>query len=55
MQCSRSFHNAERTPEGVEALHRMRKGQAKRLGGRDTSGRAKSAESMLGVAAQSNE
>jgi transposase, IS6 family len=29
MQCFRSFHTAERTIEGVEALHMMRKGRSK--------------------------
>ncbi len=31
MPCFRSFHTAERTLEGVEAAHMMRKGQVKRL------------------------
>src|SRR5205814_8975214 len=30
MQCFRSFHTAERTREGVEAMHMLRKGQVKR-------------------------
>jgi hypothetical protein len=38
MQCFRSFHTAERTIEGVEALHMMRKGQVKRLDGRRLGG-----------------
>jgi transposase-like protein len=38
MQCFRSFHTAERTIEGVEAMHMMRKGQVKRLDGRDAMG-----------------
>jgi hypothetical protein len=29
MQCFRSFHTTERTIEGVEAAHMMRKGQVK--------------------------
>lgn len=37
MQCFRSFHTAERTIEGVEAMHMMRKGQVKRLDGRDAA------------------
>ena len=41
MQCFRSFHTAERTLEGVEAMQMMRKGQVKRLDGRDTAGQAK--------------
>jgi IS6 family transposase len=51
MQCFRSFHTAERTIEGVEAMHVMRKGQVKRLDGRDAAGQAKFIESLLGVAA----
>lgn len=51
MQCFRSFHTAERTLEGVESLHMMRKGQVKRLDGRDAAGQAKFVESLLGVAA----
>ncbi len=51
MQCFRSFHTAERTLEGVEAMHMMRKGQVKRLDGRDAVGQAKFVESMFGIAA----
>jgi transposase-like protein len=51
MQCFRSFHTAERTLEGVEAMHVMRKGQVKRLDGRDSVGQAKFVESLFGVAA----
>jgi transposase-like protein len=51
MQCFRSFHTAERTLEGVEALHLLRKGQVKRLDGRDAVGQAKFVEGMFGVAA----
>jgi IS6 family transposase len=51
MQCFRSFHTAERTLEGVEALHMMRKGQVKRIGGSDAMGQAKFVESLFGVAA----
>lgn len=50
-QCFRSFHTAERTIEGIEALHMMRKGQVKRLNGRDSVGQAKFVESLFGVAA----
>jgi transposase-like protein len=46
----RPFHTAERTIEGIEAAHMMRKGQVKRLGGRDTMGRAKFVASLFGVA-----
>ena len=51
MQCFRSFHTAERTLEGVEAAHMMRKGQVKRLDGRDLVGQAKFVASLFGVAA----
>lgn len=51
MQCFRSFHTAERTLEGVEAAHMMRKGQVKRLGSRDSAGQAKFVESLFGLAA----
>lgn len=51
MQCFRSFHTAERTIEGIEAAHMMRKGQIKRLDGRDSVGQAKFVEGLFGVAA----
>jgi transposase, IS6 family len=51
MQCFRPFHTAERTIEGIEAMHVMRKGQVKRLDGRDTAGRAKFVEGLFVVAA----
>ena len=51
MQCFRSFHTAERTLEGVEALHMMRKGQVKRLDGRDAVGQAEFVASLFRVAA----
>jgi IS6 family transposase len=50
-QCFRSFHAAERTPEGIEVMHMMRKGQVKRLDGRDSAGQAKFVQSLFGVAA----
>ena len=50
-QCFKSFHTAERTLEGIEALHMMRKGQVKRLGGTDTVGQAKFVASLFGIAA----
>ena len=50
MQAFRSFHTAERTLEGVESLHMMRKGQVKRLDGRDAVGQAKFVASLFGVA-----
>jgi transposase, IS6 family len=51
MQCFRSFHTAERTIEGIETMHMMRKGQVKRLDGSDAMGQAKFVESLLGVVA----
>lgn len=51
MQCFRSFHTAERTIEGVEAMHMLRKGQVKRLDGRDAVGQAKFVERLFQVAA----
>ncbi len=51
MQCLRSFHTAERTLEGMESLHMMRKGQVKRLDGRDSVGLANFVKSLFGVAA----
>jgi transposase-like protein len=50
MQCFRSFHTAERTIEGIEAMHVMRKGQVKRLDGRDAVGQSKFVEGLFGVA-----
>ena len=51
MQCFRPFHTAERTIEGLEAMHVMRKGQVKRLDGRDAVGQAKFVVGLFGVAA----
>jgi len=51
MQCFRSFHTAERTIEGVEAMHMIRKGQVKRLDGRDANGQAKFVESLFPITA----
>jgi transposase-like protein len=51
MQRFRSFRTAERTIEGVEAMHVMRKGQVKRLEGRDAVGQAKFVQSLFDVAA----
>jgi IS6 family transposase len=50
-QCLKSFHTAERTLEGIEAMHMIRKGQVKRLAGSDALGQAKFVESLFGVAA----
>ena len=51
MQCFRSFAMAERTLQGIEAMWMMRKGQVKRLDGRDAVGQAKFIESLFGIAA----
>ena len=50
-QCFKSFHTAERTLEGIESINMMRKGQVKRLDGRDSVGQAKFVESLFGEAA----
>jgi hypothetical protein len=42
---------AERTIEGVEAMHTMRKGQVKRLDRNDAVGHAKVVESLFQLAA----
>ncbi len=47
MQRFRSFHTAERTIEGVEAMHMMGEGQLKRIGGRDVVGQARFVESLF--------
>jgi transposase-like protein len=51
MQCFCSFHTAEQTIEGVEAAHMIRKGQVKRLDGRDSAGQAKFVASLFGITA----
>src|ERR671913_1387194 len=50
-QCFRAFHTAERTLEGIESLHMMRKGQVKRLSGSDSHGQAKFVASLFQIAA----
>jgi IS6 family transposase len=50
-QCFRSFDTAERTIQGIEAANMMRKGQIKRLSGKDSAGQAKFVESLFGIAA----
>lgn len=50
MLCFRSFHTAERTLEGIEALHMMRKWRVKSLEGRDSVGQAQFVASLFGVA-----
>jgi IS6 family transposase len=49
-QCFKSFHPAERTLEGIEAMNMMRKGQVKRLSGNDAQGQAKYVLSLFQVA-----
>jgi transposase-like protein len=50
-QCFKSFHTAERTLEGIEAVNMMRKGQVKRLDGNDAQGQAKFVASLFQIAA----
>ena len=50
-QCFKSFHTAERTLEGIEAMNMMRKGQVKRLDGSDAMGQAKFVASLFQIAA----
>ena len=46
MQCVRSRPTAERTLEGVEALHMVGEGQVERVDGRDSVGQAKFVASL---------
>jgi transposase-like protein len=50
-QCFKRFHTAERTLEGIESVNMLRKGQVKRLDGRDAQGQAKFVASLFGIAA----
>jgi IS6 family transposase len=50
-QCFKSFHTAERTLEGIEAVNMMRKWQVKRLAGSDTQGQSTFVASLFGIAA----
>jgi transposase-like protein len=50
-QCFKSFHAAERTLEGIESMNMIRKGQVKRLAGRDARGQAKFIASLFQLAA----
>jgi IS6 family transposase len=50
-QCFRSFRTAERTLDGIESMHMLRKGQVKRLDGRDTVGQVRFIEGLFGIAA----
>ena len=49
MQCFRAFDTAERTLQGL--MHMVKKGQVKRLDGRDAVAQAKFIESLSGMAA----
>ncbi len=49
-QCFKSFHTAERTLEGMEAVNMMRKGQVKRLAQNDAMGQAKFVASLFQIA-----
>lgn len=51
MLCFGTFHTAERTIQGVEAMHILHKGQLKRSDGKDAAGQAKFVESLFGIAA----
>jgi IS6 family transposase len=50
-QCFKSFHTAERTLEGVEAMNMLRKGQVKRLDRNDAVGQAQFVLSLFQIAA----
>ena len=50
-QCFKSFHTAERTLEGIEAVNMIRKGQVKRLAGSDAMGQVKFVTSLFSIAA----
>jgi IS6 family transposase len=50
-QCFKSFHAAERTLEGIEAVNMIRKGQLKRLAVSDTMGQARFVLSLFQIAA----
>jgi transposase-like protein len=50
-QCFKSFHIAERTLEGIEAVNMMRKEQVKRLNRNDAMGQAQFIESLFQLAA----
>ena len=50
-QCFKSFHTAERTLEGIEAMNMIRKGQIKRLAGSDAQGQEKFVATLFQIAA----
>jgi IS6 family transposase len=47
----KSFHTAQRTLEGIEAVNMIRKGQVKRVAGSDAQGQAKFVASLFQIAA----
>jgi transposase, IS6 family len=47
----KSFHTAERTLEGIEAVNMIRKGQVKRLASDDIQGQVKFVASLFQIAA----
>ena len=51
MQCFRTYRSGERTLEGIEAMWMMRKGQVKRLDGKDVVGQVKFVSSLFWIAA----
>ena len=50
-QCFKRFHTAERTPEGIESINMIRKGQVTRLAGSAVRGQATFIASLFGIAA----
>lgn len=50
-QCFKSFHTAERTLEGIEAVNMVRKSQVQRLAGSDAIGQARFVASLFQIAA----
>lgn len=46
----KSFHTAERTLKGIEAINMMRKGQVQRLAESDARGRASFVAPLFGIA-----
>jgi transposase-like protein len=50
-QCFKSFHSAERTPEGIEAVSMMRKGKSKDQTGMTREGRRQTSPALFQIAA----
>jgi transposase, IS6 family len=50
-QCFKTFHTAERSLEGIEAVYMMGKGQVKRLAGSDARGPATFITAIFQIAA----